>query len=185
MKKTFRSFIAVPLPGRIKKHLTRIQQNLRRAGIKASWPRPEAMHLTLKFLGDIRIADISGIQACMKQAVKDFDVFDLSISGLGGFPSRDRARVIWAGVGGQKEVLVSLARELENGLAEQLNIRKEKKAYSPHLTLARVKRRPIDLRGVETGENSSGMFCISELILYESTLLPSGAKHEKIFSAKI
>jgi len=182
-----RAFIAIPLPYDIKHQLRALQGQLRTSGtgIKASWVNPDAMHLTLKFLGDIKLSQIDAIKICMEKAVKNISPPALYASGLGGFPSVHKARVIWTGIDGQTEVIEKLASRLENLLGE-LGFSKEKRRYFPHLTLVRVKR-PVFSKQMtalrdQFGKFRSKPFFVSDLILYKSELKSSGAVHKKIYS---
>ncbi len=183
-----RTFIAVPVPDNVKKHLFGIQRVLQKSGIgsdiRVSWSKPSAMHLTLKFIGGIEENSIHDIQVCMLEAAESVQKFELETSGIGGFPSMSRARIIWVSLnglesGGQKKELISLAHRLDTILDAKIGIKKEKKKYFPHLTLARAKR-PMNLNRVKR-EFSSKSFRVSGMTLYKSTLHPSGAIHEKLF----
>lgn len=180
-----RAFIAISLPGDIKHELRALQGQLRTSGIKASWVNPDAMHLTLKFLGDIKIYQIDAIKICMEKAVKNTPPPVLSASGLGGFPSVDKARVIWAGIDGQTEVIEKLATRLE-GLLSESGFGKEKRRYFPHLTLARIKKPVFSKQMVVLKLRKkfrSNFFSAPDIILYQSELKSSGAVHKKIYSA--
>ena len=180
---SIRAFIAISLPERTKHRLQALQGQLRTSGIKASWVNPAAMHLTLKFLGDIKMDQIDAIKICMETAVKNIPPPVLSVSGLGGFPSVDKARIIWAGIDGQTKIIEKLADRLE-GLLGESGFSKEKRRYFPHLTLARVKKPVFSKQMLKLKEKfRSKPFSASDLILYQSELKSSGAVHKKIYSA--
>ncbi len=180
-----RAFIAISLPGDIKHQLYALQRQLRTSGINASWINPSGIHLTLKFLGNIKSCQIGEIKICMETAVKNISSPVLYASGLGGFPSLHKARVIWAGIDGQTSVIENLATRLEYLLGE-LGFSREKRMYFPHLTLARV-RKPVFSKQMSAlrdqfGKFRSKSFFVSDLILYKSELKSSGAVHKKIYS---
>ncbi len=135
-----RAFIAISLPEGIKNYLKDLQKKLQKSGIKASWTRPEAMHLTLKFLGNISVSKIDPIKKCMEQTRTGILGHTLSASGIGVFPSAKNARVIWSEIRGQTDVLEKLANRLELILFEDMGIKKENKRFSPHLTIARIRQ---------------------------------------------
>jgi len=135
-----RAFIAISLPKEIKKFLQDLQGQLKKSGVKASWSNPETTHLTLKFLGNININKLDSIKRCMMKAATGIPAHTLSASGIGIFPSVKNARVIWSGTRGQTDILEKLVRYLEEILFEDLEIAKGTKRYSPHFTIARIKK---------------------------------------------
>ena len=182
-----RAFIAVSLPEPVKFFLQNLQGELKKASVKASWPNPDALHLTLKFLGNVNIDKIDTIKACMKKAVKGISTHTLSSSGIGVFPSVKNARVIWSGIRGQTDLLEKIVIRLETFLFEDMGIKKENKRFSPHLTVARVKS-PVSPKKMirllqEFKEFSSEDFWVSDIQLFQSELTSSGAIYKLIFSA--
>src|SRR5919198_3347910 len=101
-----RSFVAIELPEDLRRTLTGVQEELKRAlpsarraaETRVQWVRPESLHLTLKFLGDIEEAHIEPLRLALIQAVAGFDRFSVEIEGIGGFPDARAPRVIWAGL---------------------------------------------------------------------------------------
>ena len=89
--KSIRAFIAISLPAEVILHLKNLQTYLKKHKIKASWPKPSNMHLTLKFLGDIPISKIKDINHSISAAILDFNKENKSLSlfseGIGAFPS--------------------------------------------------------------------------------------------------
>ena len=182
-----RAFIAISLPKEIKNFLHDLQGQLRKSGIKASWPKSATMHLTLKFFGNVNISNIDAIKTCMIKAATGIPSHTLSVSGIGVFPSVKKARVIWSGTRGQTDILGKLANRLETILFEDLGIKKGNRRFSPHLTLARIKQ-PIFPKTMirllqEFKDSFSDDFFVSEIKLFQSELTSSGAVHKIIFSA--
>ncbi len=123
-----RAFIAIPLPDPIKTHLGQFQKQLKsKILLKASWPKPNSMHLTLKFLGNVDTGDIKTIQECMEMAVSNIPQFSLSATSIGVFPSVKKTRVIWSGIKGNIDVLNSLVQRIDFQLFEALEHSKGKK----------------------------------------------------------
>jgi len=178
MKK--RLFIAIDLPGEIKERIARLQDNLKTEAPRATWVRPENIHLTLFFLGNTDYSQIPEIISTLSQ-LKD-DAFEVTFSGLGGFPNQNRAEVIFLGIK-ENLALKYLQGEIRVSL-EKLNLRIDDKKFVPHLTLARLKR-PKKLMRIKFDTNV-GNFLAKEFILYESELQPEGPKHTLIkkFSVK-
>lgn len=184
-----RAFIAAGLPEEVKTVLQDLQGQLRKSGIKASWPSPDTMHLTLKFLGNIGMDQVEGIKRCMEKAVAGIPVHSLSASGIGVFPSVKRARVIWSGTRGQTDVLERLALELDRGLFNALGFFQETKRFFPHVTLARVKqsvppKKMIQLLQVLAAFHSDP-FSVSRIHLFQSELSSQGAVHRRMYSTPL
>lgn len=180
-----RTFIAISLPKEVKADLQTLQWQLQKTGIKATWPRPASMHLTLKFIGNVETNKIFNIKRCMEKAIKGMIGFTLSAEGIGGFPSVRNARVIWAGTSGQTDVLKKLSTRLEDALLKNLQIKKEQR-YSSHLTVARIKKPVFPKRMSAIFERfktfHSKDFFVSEITLFQSELTSSGAVHKKLLS---
>jgi 2'-5' RNA ligase len=133
-----RLFIAIELPEEIKRGLAEVQQRLRDGGARASWTRPEGIHLTLKFLGEVEAGKTSTIMQALETAVPGTGLLRLSVEGVSAFPNRKAPRVIWTGVAGDVERLSVLHGAIEDAM-EGWGFERENRTFSPHLTLARVK----------------------------------------------
>ena len=183
MQQTIRTFIALELPPAVKTFLQEVQQELKRLKIRARWVRPESIHLTLKFLGDINPDDTDRIAEAMIRAAADISSVALSARGIGVFPGIKRPRVIWIGLGGNIQELLALQGRLETEL-EALGFPKEKRAFKAHLTLARIKQ-AVDRTAIrqmmgQYASLSSDDFTCDRVILYKSDLKPSGAVYSKL-----
>ncbi|MCP3872356.1 MAG: RNA 2',3'-cyclic phosphodiesterase [Desulfobacteraceae bacterium] len=188
-KSTIRAFIAISLPKGTKSFLNDLQEQLRKSGIRASWPKPAAMHLTLKFLGNIKGHEIEAIKTCMTKSVKNIPKHTLFTSGIGVFPSVKRAKVIWSGIRGQTDILEKLENCLEKTLFGDMAIKIENKRFLPHLTLARIKQpifpNKMDRLLQKFKDSRSSEFLISNITLFQSELKSSGAIYKSIFSAPL
>jgi 2'-5' RNA ligase len=186
MPSTIRTFIALELPPSLISLLAKLQENLRSMGLRAKWVRPENIHLTLKFLGNINPADIDNIGEAMVNAVGEFGTFNLVAGGVGVFPGINRPRVVWVGLKGQVQLLFAMQRLLEDNLAA-LGYRKEKRPFKGHLTLGRFKQRvnPNTIRRVlqEFGDLASEEFPARRVIFYKSDLKPTGAVYSQLQQA--
>ncbi len=176
-----RCFLAISLSESVKKRLQALQQELAKTGADVRWVRPEGIHLTLKFLGNVPEEKIEPITKAAQEVVAKFGPLRLRVKGLGAFPSGRKPRVIWAGLEGDLKPLLRLQKELEDSLTK-LGFEPESRPFVPHLTLGRVKsgRKMDKLRQVlaekndRVGEGWEEMR-IENLVLYQSTLKPSGA----------
>jgi len=180
-----RSFIALELPPDLKSRMEELQRALRRTDADVKWVRPEGVHLTLKFLGYIRPEDVERVSLAVGPVVSAWEPFQVRLKGMGGFPSSRSPRVVWVGVDLGKEQVQSLQEAVEKKTAE-LSFPSEKRAFSPHLTLGRVRspRGRADLARAleEQKESEVGTFRASEVFLFRSELKPTGAVYTKLRS---
>lgn len=178
-----RSFIAIELPDEVRGALSQIQERLRESAGGVRWVQPASIHLTLKFLGDIRPEQVEPIAVAAAGVVEGEPPFSLGLSGLGAFPNPRRPRVVWAGLEGDVERLGRLQARLEGAL-EPLGFPREQRAFRPHLTLGRVKdpRRPPDLSRAlaELTVPACNSFDVHEILVYKSDLRPTGAIYTKL-----
>ncbi|CCK82503.1 MULTISPECIES: RNA 2',3'-cyclic phosphodiesterase [Desulfobacula] len=184
-----RAFIAISLPDEIKGFLHDIQKQLRKSGIKASWPKPAAMHLTLKFIGAFPVSKIDTLKTIMIREAGRIPVHTLFAAGIGVFPSVKNTRVIWSGTRGQTDILENLANQLENSLFKEMRIKKNNQRFAPHLTLARIKQPVFPKKMVRLIEDfkdvQSDEFRVSKVKLFQSELTACGAVHQLVFSAPL
>ena len=176
-----RAFIAIELPASIREALAREQARFRAASADARWTRPEGIHLTLKFLGDISAQQ----EAQVKDALGRLDrveTFTVRVEGFGVFPNAKSPRVFWAGLEAPP-ALDRLAAQVESAMA-RLGFPPEGRPFKPHLTLARFKmpRPQRELERLVAAEDNPtlGSFEVSEFFLWESKLSPQGAEYLKV-----
>lgn len=132
---TFRGFIAVDLSGLV--DLTSVLSAVADVDGKLKAVEPGNLHLTLKFLGDMREGLVEDIRGVMEASVKDVPAFDMVLKGCGAFPDRRRPRVLWVGCEGA-EALTGIASSIDRGVSA-LGFKREKRSFSAHLTVARVR----------------------------------------------
>lgn len=183
--KTHRAFIAVALPAHVAEALGELQQKLRNFGIRMKYTDPENIHLTLKFLGDIRPSDVEAINVQLSAAAAGFSPMTLSAAGMGVFPSIRRPRVLWTGVAGQSQMLEALHQEVENAMAA-IGFEKENRRFSGHFTLGRFKGKADAARLADAirqfGDFATDEFTADAVHLFESTLTPKGPIYRKLAS---
>jgi len=176
-----RAFIAIDLPDPIRTALAEAQQSFRSVVPDARWTRPEGVHLTLKFLGEISDAQTKQVVEALAQ-IGPIEPFPVEVKGFGFFPQANRPRVFWAGVQAPP-VLARLAAQVESCL-EKIGFACEDRAFSPHLTLARfqVPRPQPSLEAAAAARTniSLGKFEASDFFLFESKLSPQGAQYRKM-----
>ena len=187
MSAPIRTFIAVEVPDRIKSALGDLTGGLRGEGLsEVRWTRPQGIHLTLKFLGNIDPSRTANIMDGLKTGVQETAPFQLGLGSLGVFPNIAKPRVIWMGLAGELEKL----RLLQEAVEEQtlaLGFSRDKRGFTPHLTLGRVrnslstsKREMLSQATRTTSFASSLSWKVSEANLIHSTLAPEGAIYRKL-----
>ena len=175
--KTMRTFIAIEIPEIIRKRIADFQEELRGARASVSWTKPQNIHVTLKFLGDVEESNLSGIVEAVKETALPNKVFTIEVAGQGGFPSMRRPRVLWVGIGRGSKELKQVAEMLEERL-EPLGFESEKRKYTPHLTIGRVKSQSnIGKMADIIGRTSiaAGSFSAKKIVIMKSILHPTGA----------
>jgi len=133
-----RTFIAVDLGAGVKERLTKLQETLGRSSAGVKWVRPQNMHLTLLFLGEVEQLEIVSICRMVQERSRRHAPFTLAVNGLGAFPNLRRPKILWAGITEGIEELRGLHADLEEGLLDLGCYRREERAYTPHLTLGRL-----------------------------------------------
>jgi 2'-5' RNA ligase len=183
-EKKIRAFLALDPPGEVLREIATIQNRLRKfiqGDIR--WVRPEGIHLTLKFFGELSGDDVANIATVVEKAAEKEMPFSFAIGGAGLFPDSHRPRVLWLGMNGDVERLRVFQKGLEQALL-QVGFPCEERPYRPHLTLGRIRtsRGLIGLaRALEKGEEyTAGRFIASGLSLIQSELTPGGAMHTRL-----
>ena len=174
-----RLFIALPIPDRLKECLQVLQRDLQGAGAAVKWVRPEGIHLTLRFLGEVAEDRVEEIQSALREI--EGESFAMTVRGVGFFPNARRPRVVWSAIEEESGCLLRLQEDVES-CAERLGFEAERnKSFHPHLTLGRLKdpRRSGRLAEIAEEHRSEeiGRFDAVELRLYRSELHSSGAHH--------
>ena len=176
-----RTFVAIDLPAEILRNITRVMDLLRRAEAQVRWARPESLHVTLKFIGELP-ADALPEATNRLASIRGPGPFSLQVRGAGCFPNERAPRVIWLGLESGPE-LSALASQVEEALLP-LGIPKEKRPFAPHLTVGRLKvpaRIPAVQEILRRQEPlDCGSFVAKEFCLYESQLASGGSVYRKI-----
>lgn len=172
-----RTFIAIDFSEGIKARLIALQDRIRSQVPSLSWVKPEQLHLTLKFLGEIDETVVSTVGDAISQVTANFGPFDLSLKGAGTFGHRDSASVIWVGIKDTGQTLYKLQADLESAL-EPLGFPREDRPFKPHLTLARNKnpRQSQQVRKQVDAEADFAGGCehVESLTFYQSVLSRAG-----------
>lgn len=186
-ERRLRLFVACELPQAACDALAQVQDGLRAKGAAPlRWVRPEGIHLTLKFLGGVPEAQRRAVEDALVAAIAAPFRLSLRLGAVGSFGGRQRLRVVWVGLEGDVEELARLADGVERAL-EPLGFPREKRPYSPHLTLARVP----DHATVEQRLRLASLlesyrppppvgFEVRSVSLMQSFLEPGGARYQRL-----
>lgn len=199
---SFRTFIAIELPGELRalviQHIARLRLEL--PDVRASWTREDNLHLTLKFLGNVPVADIAKVSDAVARATKTIAPFELTISGCGVFPTHGRPNVLWLGIESEPPAVAggpalrtpalnlhALHESIETELAA-VGFEREPRPFHPHLTIARL-RRPQGGRPLAELHKRLGFpphtITVSEVVVFRSTLKSEGSEHSPLSRHKL
>jgi RNA 2',3'-cyclic 3'-phosphodiesterase len=185
---TLRTFIAVEIPENIISGIRDLQQDLKAFGVDIRWIRPENIHLTLKFLGDVPAADIDNIFEVISGTAEGISSIPLQAKGIGVFPGVKRPRVLWVGLTGQLELLTRLQKILDANL-KGIGFPPEKRPFEGHLTIGRIKTKSDSKIFVDAlmafRSFESETFVADRIVLFKSELKPSGAVYTDLASATL
>ncbi len=186
-----RSFIAIELPNELKLKLAQLEAQLKadqQPWVK--WVRPESIHLTLKFLGNIAIDTTAAITRAIEESVRGLAPFRLKVKELGVFPNLKRVQVAWVGISGELDKLSRLQKQLESNLSP-LGFAPESRSFTPHLTLARLSNRASlsDRQSfgnlIASTKFEDGDIKVDAINLMKSQLTKAGAIYTQISSVRL
>ncbi|WP_119073019.1 RNA 2',3'-cyclic phosphodiesterase [Aggregatilinea lenta] len=189
----WRLFIAIELPDSVLDTLTYIQSGLkqRAPAHTVRWVAPGSIHLTLKFLGDVPVAQLDDIRAALDHAARGHGPFELSIGSLGCFPNTARPRVIWIGLERNPSALGALRDAVEAQIAP-LGYPTEDRPFSPHLTLGRIRQEAPRNSAAAMGKlidatptSTRDTWTVGRVSLMRSELAPGGPIYTEIGSAAL
>jgi RNA 2',3'-cyclic 3'-phosphodiesterase len=178
---SLRLFVAVDMPSEAASALEEAARPWRERLGTGRWVPRENWHVTLKFLGRTWPRLLPVVETVCREVAEGAAPFELGFAGLGVFPGPGRARVLWAGFDDSDGRLAALAAGLDAGLVREFP--PEKRAFTPHLTVARFNP-PIPMRDHAEALAATAVdappFAIDRLVLYRSHLSPRGARYEAL-----
>ncbi|HMO53647.1 MAG TPA: RNA 2',3'-cyclic phosphodiesterase [Tepidiformaceae bacterium] len=179
-----RLFVACEVPDDVKESIGEVIEDLRtRSGSAVRWIRPEGVHVTLKFLGEVPTKKLPAVKLAIQEAVVGHSPFELEFSNIGTFGGREGLRLMWVGIAGDVLRLEALVRAVNAALAV-VGFEPERRPFRPHLTLGRV-RDEISTRHRAEIEVAVGKVTVpqvswrtAQVSLMRSRLTPQGATYE-------
>ena len=182
-EKNIRAFLAIEPSEKVLAAVGRLQEKLKREiSGSVSWTRPHGNHLTLKFFGNIDLADVERICTAVKKQATALPLL-LKVEKIGVFPDLRRPRVLWTGITGDIEKLTALQKNLDTEFAA-IGFPAEERPFRAHLTLGRIKdartAAGIEAATKKHADFSAGEFRAEELILFQSKLTPQGAIYTRL-----
>ncbi len=179
-----RLFVAIDLPASLRESLALLVTGLRRELPGLRWVKPEGIHLTLRFLGDVPEAQDLRLREVLHRALPSaVPPFDVKVEGVGVFPDKSRPRVVWTGLREANGSLQALQQRVEIA-AREAGFTAEGRPFKPHLTLARMgEGRPASDLPLILARHSVdvlGSFRVSTVCLFQSILRSGGAEYRRI-----
>jgi 2'-5' RNA ligase len=186
-----RCFIATDINEKIRKALGDLQQQLQdQTGLSKSdvkWVKPENVHLTLKFLGEIKDAESVKVCDIVRDVAQRHKCFELDIETVGRFGGRS-ARVLWVGIGAGSENLCRLQKDLDQQLASA-GWQEDERDFTGHLTLCRIKNPKAGIKLAQSAEEHKnlklGTVLANSVSVYQSQLTPTGPVYTVIGNYKL
>jgi RNA 2',3'-cyclic 3'-phosphodiesterase len=187
-----RAFIAIDLSQDILQRLEEVIRSYKSqlSSVPIRWIPASNIHLTLKFLGDVSLSNLSILTDMLQTEISSHHQFDISVGGSGAFPNIRQPRIIWVGVEAVSELgLIQTGIEMTTA---RLGYAREERPFSPHLTLGRISRNTSsqDIKLISKVLETSkvgflGATCVEIIHLYRSDLQPTGAVYTQIFSSSL
>ncbi|MBM3323480.1 RNA 2',3'-cyclic phosphodiesterase [candidate division WOR-3 bacterium] len=172
-----RSFVAIEVPEPVRAEVSSLVRGLSGSpGVR--WVRPDAMHLTLAFLGEREPGFVEAVKQALAAVGPKLDRFQARLAGLGAFPTPKRARVVWVGMEAGREECCRVQQATVAALAS-VGFVPESRKFSPHLTLGRLKV-PADVSTLVGVAFRSGAFLVDRVVLFQSELRPEGPRYTRL-----
>jgi len=178
-----RIFVAIDISAEARRKISDYITELRGefSNVRVGWERPEKLHLTLKFLGDIDETQLADLTEAVDKTAKQISDFKLRVSKTGAFPSEKNARILWLGIVDELKSLQKMNEILEIE-CERKGFAREKRNFKAHLTIARLREPHKSKELIERhlrNDFESNVFAVSGIVIYESQLQKSGSIYTK------
>ena len=184
MTETVRAFLAIELPAPVRAALAEVSERLRQVRLEGVMSvSPESVHITLKFLGDVEHDNLVRVQDAVTSVAERCVPFTVITGRVGAFPNSRGPRVVWVGIECAPAALANLHEQLEEALVP-LGFSRERRGFTPHLTVARIRGTVARTSGPRATELASDAWRgadlrvpVESILLFRSLLSPRGARH--------
>lgn len=183
-----RTFLAIDVGDAIRKRLVSLQETMGQAAPGVKWVEPQNLHLTLHFLGEINERDVLPVCRGVGETCAALPFFSMEVKGVGCFPTPRRPRTVWVGLGEGVDEVKALHAALEEKLLALGCYRREERAYTPHITLGRVKQdEAADLSDLlrKHAAWQAGAIPVREVLVLSSELTPQGPIYTPLGRGKL
>jgi RNA 2',3'-cyclic 3'-phosphodiesterase len=188
-----RVFIAIDIGDAVRREVSRVVSTLTgkleaaKTPPKVVWVKPDALHVTIKFIGEVEPREVERLQALLAPPI-ELEPFELEWRGVGTFPNHKHPRALWLGVINGAAPLAQVEAEVSRRLAGANAVELDDRAFLPHLTIGRVKMAgagvdwPKILQAVEVKRVAS---IVDRVTLYRSELSQRGPHYTGLVSARL
>ncbi len=191
-QESIRTFIAIELSEDLIKGLNSLENRLKSSVCSSvKWIDPHSIHLTLKFLGQTPLALVPSITLALDTISRTTRSFELSMTKLGAFPNHRQVQIVWVGMDGETKCLNQLQQDIERAISP-LGFPAEKRAFAPHLSLARVRdtatlaeRQSLGDLLVKTSLTSPLNMTVSSVSFIQSQLTPKGSVYTTLHNSSL
>ncbi len=174
-----RLFVALPIPEPARQVIVALLDRLRASDWPVRWVRPEGIHLTLKFYGEVAPERLEVIEEAIRFAAAGAGPMPIRLASLGAFPTNARPRILWLGL--DAPPALELLQDRLERRGEDIGFPPEGAPFQPHVTLGRMReghRLPPHALENANGVSEKVAFLADRIILYESLLTPEGPRYE-------
>ncbi|MEM2094541.1 MAG: RNA 2',3'-cyclic phosphodiesterase [Candidatus Bathyarchaeia archaeon] len=173
---SLRIFVAIDVPdGEVKEKITEFQKKLIQTGADLKLVEPENIHITLRFLGDTQISLVEKLK--LELGAIRFSPFKIVLREVGAFPDLNRINVVWIGIGEGNLALIDLWNKVNRSLTN-CGVPMDRRGFSPHLTVARVRsgrnKDALSKTIIDLSDFEFGAFEADSFTLKQSILTPAG-----------
>ncbi len=182
-----RLFVAIELDEKVRSALAELQGSLKRACDGVRWIPAHQLHLTARFLGDVPDAEAGGVGEAIARAGGASKPFAFELSGCGCFPTRGGVRIVWVGINEPSGALADCVEAVNREL-ELLDFERERRPFSAHITIGRVREDRSGRRirsGVEAMDFGPFEQQVKTLTLMQSVLSPQGPTYTPVTAAAL
>lgn len=181
-----RTFVALPIPPDWADYLGGVCRDLSRGTRGLSWVKPENLHLTVRFLGDLGDSGVARVREAVRRAAEPLAAPPARLGALGAFPNLLRPRIVWIGLAEGEEAVSDVARAVNEGL-ERAGFGRADKPFRAHLTLARVRE---GAGGLEALRDAPPMApppaaFLDRILVMKSDLQPSGPRYTALEEVRL